>query len=89
MRKLVSLLVIIFIFLSGCRKIDNAGERKIDYTRNNMITVDEGVQNIKVNNGFIATLRVIKVDGCEYLVTVYDGVSIVHKANCPNPEHGK
>jgi hypothetical protein len=39
-----------------------------------------------------ATIRVERVDGCEYVVAytpLEDGVSIVHKANCINSIHKK
>jgi len=44
-------------------------------------------------NQISAVTKVVKVDDCEYIMAVQamgssGSVSIIHKANCSNPEHG-
>jgi hypothetical protein len=44
------------------------------------LAMDENMNNVNV--------RVVTVDGCEYLASTYkQGVPLVHKANCGNPIH--
>jgi len=79
MRK-VFLLLIIFLISFGCRRI---GEGEIDDKPN------RGTQVVHMSGGFGARIKIVIVDNCEYIIAVYEGISIVHKANCSNPEHGR
>ena len=82
MRKLF-LLFVILILLSGCRKIDNP---RVNNVTDKLLPYTEYV----IQRFPFTRICVVNIQGCEYLVTIVsgEGVSVVHKANCSNPEHG-
>ena len=81
MRKLLFVLGLV-LALSGCRRLASEIGVPVETSNGLMprVAMVAGLRNVYV--------RVVNLDECEYLIVENgNSVAIVHKENCPNPEH--
>jgi|GEM_PF-6490061 len=85
MIKKTLLLMISMIFILGC---DCKGSSKTLSDEENIIVERKRLAGVSITT---PDIYVIRVDNCQYVVVVSGGkgVSIIHKADCQNPEHYK
>lgn len=76
-------MVLIFVSILVIAFFESCGPSREEMERRNM----NGVQTKSIYESFSSTIKVIKIDSCEYILyQASHGASMVHKVNCIN--HG-